>query len=93
MSRGPRLTIAVVGTGISGMSAAWLLSQRHDVTVYERANRPGGPSTTMDVRISGRAVPVDTGFIVYNPLNDPNLTALFAYLDVPNKSSDMGSVS
>jgi predicted NAD/FAD-binding protein len=44
-----RLRIAVIGTGISGMSAAWLLSQRHDVTVYERAERIGGHSHTVDV--------------------------------------------
>jgi predicted NAD/FAD-binding protein len=89
MSSGPRLKIAVIGTGISGLSAAWLLSQRHDVTVYERASRPGGHSNTIEVRATGRAIPVDTGFIVYNPKNYPNLTALFDHLDVATKPSDM----
>jgi len=89
MSGGPRLKIAVIGTGISGMSAAWLLSQRHDVTVYERAPRVGGHSNTVGVRSADRHIPVDTGFIVYNPLNYPNLTALFAHLEVPTKASDM----
>ena len=89
MSRGTRLKTAVIGTGISGMSAAWLLCQRHDVTVYERANRLGGHSNTVEARISDRRVPVDTGFIVYNPLNYPNITALFAFLGVPTKPSDM----
>ncbi|MCW5687216.1 MAG: FAD-dependent oxidoreductase [Pseudolabrys sp.] len=85
MSGGPRLKIAVIGTGISGMSAAWLLQQRHDVTVYERASRLGGHSNTVDVA----AIPIDTGFIVYNPVNYPNLTALFDHFDVPTKTSDM----
>ncbi|MGN6571377.1 MAG: NAD(P)/FAD-dependent oxidoreductase, partial [Pseudolabrys sp.] len=89
MSGGPRLKIGVIGTGISGLSAAWLLSQRHDVTVYERASRPGGHSNTVEVRSADRAIPVDTGFIVYNPKNYPNLTALFDHLGVPTKPSDM----
>lgn len=89
MSGGPRLNIAVIGTGISGLSAAWLLSQRHDVTVYERACRPGGHSNTVQVKAAGGAIPVDTGFIVYNPKNYPNLTALFDHLGVTTKRSDM----
>ncbi len=81
--------IAVIGTGISGMAAAWLLSQAHDVTVYERAERIGGHSNTVDVPHGSRAVPVDTGFIVYNETAYPNLTALFAHLGVPTEPSDM----
>lgn len=84
-----RLRIAVVGTGISGLAAAWLLSKRHDVTVYEKAARAGGHSNTVDVPGAGADVPVDTGFIVYNPSNYPNLTALFAHLEVPTKPSEM----
>ena len=83
------LNIAVIGTGISGMSVAWLLSQAHNVTVYERAERVGGHSNTVDVSDGNRAVPVDTGFIVYNEAAYPNLTALFAHLGVPTKPSDM----
>ena len=86
---GSRKRIAVIGTGISGMSAAWLLSQRHDVTVYEQDRRPGGHSNTVEVRTSDGAVPVDTGFIVYNEKTYPNLTALFAHLNVPTHASDM----
>ena len=89
MSGGPRLKIAVIGTGISGLSAAWLLSQRHDVTVYERSFRPGGHSNTVEVGATGATIPVDTGFIVYNPKNYPNLTALFDHLGVATKPSDM----
>ena len=86
---GRPLEIAVIGTGISGMSAAWLLSQRHSVTVYEQAGRIGGHSNTVDVPQRQGSVPVDTGFIVYNEVTYPNLTALFKYLEVPTKASDM----
>lgn len=79
------LKIAVVGTGIAGLSAAWLLSQRHDVTVFEAEARIGGHCHTVD---AGDAA-VDTGFIVYNEMTYPNLTALFHHLDVPTKISDM----
>ncbi len=84
-----RLRIAVVGTGISGLSAAWLLSRRHDVTLYEQADRVGGHSNTIHVTIGGRIIPVDTGFIVFNRATYPNLTALFTHLNVPTQLSDM----
>lgn len=83
------LNIAIVGTGIAGMSAAWLLSRKHRVTVYEKASRPGGHSHTVDVPHSGGTTPVDTGFIVYNAPNYPNLSALFSHLSVPTKTSNM----
>jgi predicted NAD/FAD-binding protein len=86
---GRPLRIAVVGTGISGMAAAWLLAQRHSVTVYERAARLGGHTNTVMANTAKGPVPVDTGFIVYNERNYPNLVALFAHLDVPTKASDM----
>lgn len=79
------LRIAVVGSGISGLSAAWLLSKRHDVTLYEADTRIGGHSHTVDVG----GVPVDTGFIVYNEATYPNLTALYAHLGVATKTADM----
>jgi len=82
--------IAIVGTGIAGMSAAWLLAQKHDVVVYESDPRLGGHSHTVDVvDRQGRISPVDTGFIVYNELNYPNLTALFAHLGVRTKKAEM----
>jgi uncharacterized protein len=81
--------IAVVGSGISGMAAAWLLSQRHEVTVYESDKRVGGHSNTIVVQGAQGPVAVDTGFIVYNELTYPNLTALFAYFKVPTQLSNM----
>lgn len=86
---GGRRRIAVVGAGISGLSAAWLLSQHHRVTLFEANDYPGGHSHTVDVDIDRKTFPVDTGFIVYNPVNYPNLTALFRLLDVPTASSNM----
>src|SRR5579859_1600413 len=82
--------IAVVGAGISGMSAAWLLSRAYEVTLYEAAARLGGHSHTVEAPSPHGPVPVDTGFIVYNPVNYPNLVALFDYLRVPTKPSNMG---
>jgi predicted NAD/FAD-binding protein len=84
-----RLKIAVVGSGISGASAAWALRDLHDVTLYEAEKRPGGHTATVDINYDGDALSVDTGFIVYNELNYPNLTALFAHLGVKTHDSDM----
>ncbi|MDE2501589.1 MAG: FAD-dependent oxidoreductase, partial [Burkholderiales bacterium] len=84
------LDIAVIGSGISGLAAAWLLAQRHRVTLYEADARLGGHSHTVDVpRAEGGTLAVDTGFIVYNEPAYPNLTALFAHLGVPTRPSDM----
>ncbi len=82
---GQSLDIAVVGSGISGLSAAWLLSKRHRVVLYEADNRLGGHSHTVDA--GGLAV--DTGFIVFNENTYPNLTALFDHIGVATKCSDM----
>jgi predicted NAD/FAD-binding protein len=83
------LKIAIAGTGISGLSAAWLLNQRHHVTVYERADRIGGHSNTISASVDGVRVPVDTGFIVFNRPAYPNLSALFGLLGVDTQPSDM----
>jgi predicted NAD/FAD-binding protein len=84
-----RLKIAVVGTGISGLSAAWLLNQRHEVTVYERSDRIGGHSNTVMAAIGGVEIPVDTGFIVFNRATYPNLVALFEHLSVATSPTEM----
>src|SRR6185437_12321991 len=81
--------IAIIGTGISGLSAAYLLSRSYDVTVYEKQTRLGGHSRTVDVAYGDTNIAVDTGFIVFNERNYPNLPALFRHLDVPVKNSDM----
>ncbi|MEC9250310.1 MAG: FAD-dependent oxidoreductase, partial [Pseudomonadota bacterium] len=84
-----RKKIAVIGSGISGLSAAWHLSGTHDVDLYESADRLGGHAHTRSVTVEGRAVDVDTGFIVYNPRNYPNFTALLDQLGVESAPSDM----
>jgi uncharacterized protein len=81
--------IAIIGTGIAGLSVSYFLNARHDITVYEKAQRLGGHSRTITVRHGDRIIPVDTGFIVFNERNYPNLTALFRRLAVPFKPSDM----
>lgn len=86
---GRPLRVAVVGGGISGLSCAWLLSNRHEVTLFEAEGRVGGHSHTVDARCGERQWPVDTGFIVYNEPAYPNLTALFRHLAVPTRASDM----
>lgn len=88
-SAGQKLSIAVIGTGISGMSAAWLLNNAHDVTVYEKDDRIGGHSNTVTASDGVTDTPVDTGFIVYNEKNYPNLIALFDHLGVPTAKTDM----
>jgi predicted NAD/FAD-binding protein len=83
------MRIAVIGSGIAGNACAWALSARHDVVLYEKAHRPGGHSATVDIDYDGTVIPVDTGFIVYNELNYPNLVALFRHLEVETDASDM----
>ncbi len=83
-----RRKVAVVGAGISGMGAAYALSETHEVTLFEAEPRLGGHART---KLAGKRgdQPVDTGFIVFNHINYPNLTALFEGLDVPITKSRM----
>ena len=79
----------MVGAGISGLACAWLLGQRHDVTVFEQNAYLGGHTNTVDVTLDGMTHPVDTGFLVHNDLTYPNLIALFRHLDIQTHESDM----
>ncbi|WP_262690532.1 NAD(P)/FAD-dependent oxidoreductase [Kordiimonas aestuarii] len=88
-SQKPGKNIAIIGSGITGLSAAWLLSKTHNVTLYEKENYLGGHAHTVDISVDDKTFPVDTGFIVYNPANYPNLTALFDHLDIASVKTDM----
>lgn len=83
------MRIAVVGTGIAGLGAAWLLNPKHDVVVYEANNYAGGHSNTVDVTLDGISHPVDTGFLVHNERTYPNLIQLLALLGITTPASDM----
>ncbi|MCF6433579.1 FAD-dependent oxidoreductase [Leisingera sp. MMG026] len=87
-TQGPRRRIAIVGGGISGLSAAYFLSANHDITLFEAAPRLGGHARTVLAGRNGDQ-PVDTGFIVFNYATYPYLTKLFRELDVPVMKSEM----
>ena len=71
------MRIAVIGSGISGLASAYLLREYAEIHLFESASRLGGHSHTVDAQFGEISVPVDTGFIVYNPLNYPNLDFSF----------------
>jgi predicted NAD/FAD-binding protein len=81
--------IAIVGAGISGLTAAYLLQRRHEIAVFEGADRVGGHSNTVTVEEDGRELGIDTGFIVYNRRTYPNFCRLLADLGVATQPSDM----
>jgi predicted NAD/FAD-binding protein len=83
------MRIAVVGSGISGLAAARLLSRGHAITLFEAASRLGGHANTVDVTLEGLSYPVDTGFLVYNRATYPGLVRLFEELGVPSAPSEM----
>jgi uncharacterized protein len=82
-------TIGIVGGGIGGLGAAWLLDSRYEVTLIERNAYVGGHSNTLEVADPRGDFPVDTGFMVFNRRNYPLLTALFAHLGVPTYPTSM----
>jgi predicted NAD/FAD-binding protein len=83
------MRIAIIGGGVSGLGAAWALKDLHDVTVFERDASPGGHANTVEIDYDGQRLAVDTGFVVYNERNYPNLTALLSHLGVASVASDM----
>jgi predicted NAD/FAD-binding protein len=83
------MKIAVLGAGISGLGSAYILSQKHQVDVYERQNRLGGHARTTILEEDNKKFGVDTGFLVFNYATYPLLTKLFEQLDVKIENSDM----
>ena len=83
------MKIAVIGSGISGLSSAYFLSKKFKVDLYEKADHFGGHSYTYEIREGDKIVPVDLGFIVFNEVTYPNLVKFFKDLNVPYEKSDM----
>ncbi|QRV25384.1 NAD(P)/FAD-dependent oxidoreductase [Marinomonas foliarum] len=83
------MKIAIIGSGISGLTSAYLLQQQHDVTVFESAERIGGHTATVNVEESGKTRAIDTGFIVFNDWTYPNFIRLMDELGVKSKPTEM----
>lgn len=81
--------VAVVGAGISGLTAAYLLSRAHDVDLFDQQDRLGGHTHTLRVQEGGQELALDTGFLVHNERTYPNLVRLFRELGVEHQDSDM----
>lgn len=86
---GKKMRVAVIGSGISGLSVAWLLSRDFQVTLFEAGDYLGGHTNTVDVTLGGITAPVDTGFLVFNDHTYPNLVALLGFLGVHTAPSEM----
>lgn len=84
------MKIAIIGSGISGMTAAYYLNPHADITLFEKEDRLGGHTATMDVTLDGRKYQIDTGFIVYNERTYPNFIRLMAELGVQTHKTSMG---
>ncbi|MYB35005.1 MAG: FAD-dependent oxidoreductase [Gammaproteobacteria bacterium] len=84
------MKIAIIGGGISGLTAAWLLHEKHDITLYESADRLGGHTATVECEVEGTPHWVDTGFIVFNDRTYPNFNRLIDHLGVRWRTANMG---
>lgn len=82
-------SLAIIGSGIAGLSAAWALRGRYEVTLFEQDIRAGGHANTVTIDYDGQLIDVDTGFIVYNDANYPNLVGLFETLGIETRQTDM----
>ena len=89
MQRSGRRNVAIIGTGISGLTAAYYLRQHHQITLFESADRIGGHTATVDVELDGREYAIDTGFIVYNDWTYPNFIELINELGVTTRPTEM----
>ena len=83
------MKIAVVGSGISGLSSAYYLSKKHNVDLFEREDHFGGHSHTIDLSLHGKKVSIDIGFIVFNFQTYPNLIKFFKENDIGIEKSNM----
>ena len=81
--------IAIVGSGIAGLTSAWLLSKQHEVTVFEANDYLGGHTATVDIQLNGKTLAVDTGFIVFNDRTYPNFQRLLARVGIGAKPTEM----
>ncbi|MDN0120098.1 FAD-dependent oxidoreductase [Yersinia frederiksenii] len=83
------MRIAIIGSGISGLTCAWKLAKKHQVTLFEANDYPGGHTATVDVTLEGRSYAIDTGFIVYNERTYPQFIALLAELGISGQATEM----
>lgn len=84
------MKIAIIGAGISGLTAAYMLNQKHDIFVYEADSRLGGHTATKRIQHKGKDYDIDTGFIVFNDWTYPNFQRLLQQLGVPAQKTSMG---
>lgn len=83
------MRVAIIGTGVSGLASSLIMDKTADVDVFEKDIRIGGHSNTVDVATPSGVIPVDTGFIVFNPKRYPNLIGMLDYLNVATEESNM----
>lgn len=83
------MKIAIIGSGISGLTCAWKLAAEHQVTLFEANDYPGGHTATVDVTLEGHSYAIDTGFIVYNERTYPQFIALLAELGISGQPTEM----